>query len=322
MSTQGGTRAIFAALAANLGIALTKFVAWALTQSSSMLAESIHSAADSANQFMMLIGGRRARRHPDELHQFGYGRSRYIAAFIVSIVLFSLGGLFALYEAFHKFRHPEPITSWQWVPVAVLVVSVLLEGRSLWVGLHEASRARGGKSLAVYIRQSRAPEIPVIVMEDVAALTGLVFALFGVSMTLATEDGRWDAVGSGAIGVLLVAVALFLATEVGSMLIGESATPEVQEAVRAAILGTGGGEDEGAGRSGERGSGALRAILTLRTLHTGPDQILVACRFACDPEATGREIADAINAAEARIRSEVEVDCLVFLEPDLETRPA
>lgn len=315
MSTHGGNRAILAALAANLGIAATKFVAWLLTRSSSMLAESIHSAADSANQFMMLLGGRRARRDPDELHPFGYGRSRYVAAFVVSIVLFSLGGLFALYEAFHKFRHPEPITSWQWVPLAVLVVSILLEGRSLWVGLHEASAARGSMRLSAYIRQSRAPEIPVIVMEDVAALTGLVFALVGVSTTLATGDGRWDALGSGAIGVLLVAVALFLASEVGSMLIGESATPEVREAVRRAILGTEVGADEG-------GSGALRAILSLRTLHTGPDQILVACRFACDPEASGREIADAINAAEARIRSAVSLDCLVFLEPDLETRPA
>lgn len=313
MSTQGGNRAILAALAANLGIAATKFVAWLLTRSSSMLAESIHSAADSANQFMMLLGGRRARRDPDELHPFGYGRSRYVAAFVVSIVLFSLGGLFALYEAFHKFRHPEPITSWQWVPLAVLVVSILLEGRSLWVGLHEASAARGSMRLSAYIRQSRAPEIPVIVMEDVAALTGLVFALVGVSTTLATGDGRWDALGSGAIGVLLVAVALFLASEVGSMLIGESATPEVREAVRRAILGADGAEG---------GSGVLRAILSLRTLHTGPDQILVACRFACDPEASGREIADAINAAEARIRSAVSLDCLVFLEPDLETRPA
>lgn len=315
MSTQGGNRAILAALAANLGIAATKFVAWLLTRSSSMLAESIHSAADSANQFMMLLGGRRARRAPDELHPFGYGRSRYVAAFVVSIVLFSLGGLFALYEAFHKFRHPEPITSWQWVPLAVLVVSILLEGRSLWVGLHEASAARGSRSLSAYIRQSRAPEIPVIVMEDVAALTGLVFALVGVSATLATGDGRWDALGSGAIGVLLVVVALFLASEVGSMLIGESATPEVQEAVRRAILGSGAEGDED-------GDGALRAILSLRTLHTGPDQILVACRFACDPGASGREIADAINAAEARIRAGVDVDCLVFLEPDLEARPS
>ena len=313
MSTHGGTRAIVAALTANLGIALTKLIAWVLTQSSSMLAESIHSAADSANQFMRLLGGRRARRDPDELHPFGYGRSRYIAAFIVSIVLFSMGGLFALYEAFHKFRHPEPITAWQWVPVAVLLVSIVLEGRSLWVGLHEAGGARGGMSLAAYVRQSRAPEIPVIVMEDVAALTGLVFALFGVGMTLSTGDGRWDAVGSGAIGVLLVVVALFLATEVGSMLIGESATPEVREAVRAAILGRGSGVDEG-------GTGALRAILTLRTLHTGPDQIIVACRFACDPSASGREISDAINAAEVRIRAAVPLDCMIFLEPNLAPR--
>lgn len=323
MSDSHGTRAIVAAMSANLGIAATKAVAWLLTGSSSMMAESIHSLADTSNQVMMLLGSRRSRRQPDELHQFGYGRSRYIAAFLVSIVLFSLGGLFALYEAFHKFTHPEAITSWQWVPVVVLLVSCALEGRSLWVALHSARGSRAHLSLAQYVRQSRSPEIPVIIMEDVAALTGLVVALVGVSMTLVTGDGRWDAAGSGAIGALLVLVALFLASEVGSMLIGESATPEVQEAIRAAILG-GNPADEGGAGAGVDGAGVDGAvgaglILSLRTLHTGPDTVLVAARFAVDPHASGSDIARAIEATEARIRAAVPMECLIYLEPDLGT---
>ncbi len=303
MSQDHGTRAIIAAMSANLGIALTKLVAWLLTSSSSMLAESIHSLADTSNQIMMLIGGRRAERKPDDLHPFGYGRSRYIAAFLVSIVLFSLGGLFALYEAFHKFTHPEPITSWQWVPVVVLLVSCALEGRSLWVAIHSAHASRGDVSLVQYVRQSRAPEIPVILMEDLAALTGLAVALVGVSLTLVTGDGRWDAVGSGVIGLLLVLVALVLATEVGSMLIGESATPAIQQAARAAL---------------EDSSGEIRGVVSLETLHTGPESLLIAARVAVDPQAGGADIARALDEAEARVRAAVPLESVIYLEPDLQ----
>ncbi len=303
MSSGHGNRAILAALAANLGIAITKFIAWLLTRSSSMLAEAIHSLADSSNQFMMLLGSKRSGRKADDLHPFGYGRTRYVTAFLVSIVLFSVGGLFALYEAYHKFAHPEAITEWKWVPIAVLVVSIAMEGRSFMVALHEANRVRGTMSLMKYVRSSRSPEIPVILTEDFAALIGLFFALAGVSLTLATGDGRWDAVGSGTIGVLLVIVAFFLAYEVGSMLIGESATPQVQEKIRQALS--------------EAREDGVQEILSLRTLHTAPETVLIACRFAIDSEATGAEIASAINRTEERIRAAVDLECLIFLEPDL-----
>ena len=189
MSTEGGTRAIVAALAANLGIAVTKFVAFLLTGSSSMLAESVHSVADSGNQALLLLGGRRARKQATPQHPFGYGRERYFWAFVVSIVLFSVGGLFALYEAFHKFQHPEPIEGrWWWVPIVVLVVSIVMEGFSFRTAIHESNHVRGQRSWGEFIRSAKAPELPVVLLEDFAALIGLVFALFGVGLTLLTRQ--------------------------------------------------------------------------------------------------------------------------------------
>ncbi|WP_017179206.1 cation diffusion facilitator family transporter [Actinomyces timonensis] len=296
-----GGKAIIAALSANVGIALTKAVAWLLTGSSSMLAESVHSLADSGNQAILLLGGKRAKRAADEQHQFGYGRSRYLAAFIVSIVLFTLGGLFALYEAWEKFSHPHAIDSWKWVPVAVLAVSIGLEGFSLRTALHEAHGARGQRGLLGYIRDSRAPEIPLVLLEDIGALLGLVFALGGVSMTLLTGDGRWDAVGSAAIGLLLVVIAMFLAFEMSSLLLGESATPEHRDAILAAIPG-----------------GALESVVYLRTIHTGPETLLVAAKVAVPLEAAGVSIAESIDAAEARVREALPgVSATIFLEPDI-----
>ena len=191
MSTQGGTKAILAALAANAGIAVTKFVAFALTGSSSMLAEGVHSVADSGNQLLLLLGGKRAQREADDEHPFGYGRSRYFYAFVVSIVLFSIGGLFALYEAYHKFLEPHPIEGqWWWVPLAVLGLAIVMESFSFRTAIHESRPHKGKKSWWSFIRTSKSPELPVILLEDFGALIGLVFALFGVSMTLLTHDGR------------------------------------------------------------------------------------------------------------------------------------
>src|SRR5690242_4395740 len=232
MSTEGGTRAIVAALAANLGIAATKFVAFLLTQSSSMLAESIHSVADSGNQVLLLVGGRRADRQATPEHPFGYGRQRYVYAFIVSIVLFSVGGLFALYEAFHKWRHPEPIEGrWWWVPLVVLLIAIGLESYSFRTAVQEADRSRGGRSWVRFVRTAKAPELPVVLLEDAAALAGLVLALGGVGLTLLTGDGHWDAAGTALIGVLLVLVAAVLAVEMNSLIIGESATREDLDAI-------------------------------------------------------------------------------------------
>lgn len=301
MSTQGGTKAILAALAANAGIAVTKFVAFALTGSSSMLAEGVHSVADSGNQLLLLLGGKRAQREADDEHPFGYGRSRYFYAFVVSIVLFSIGGLFALYEAYHKFLEPHPIEGqWWWVPLAVLGLAIVMESFSFRTAIHESRPHKGKKSWWSFIRTSKSPELPVILLEDFGALIGLVFALFGVSMTLLTHDGRWDAIGSAAIGVLLVAIAAVLATETKSLLLGEGASKENAEAIRSAIVGEG-----------------VASVIHVKTLHLGPEELLVAAKIEVSEAATAAEVAQAIDAAETRIRAAVPIARAIYLEPDL-----
>src|SRR5690554_1410653 len=215
-----------------------------------MLAEGVHSVADSGNQALLLLGGRRARRAATPAHPFGYGRERYLYAFIVSIVLFSLGGLFALYEAWHKFSDLHGFDSWQWVPVTVLVVAIALESFSLRTAVRESNHVRGRKTWVEFVRGAKAPELPVVLLEDIGALVGLVFALIGVSLTLVTGDGRWDAAGTAAIGLLLVVIAVVLAIETRSLLLGESATPETVEAIRAALVG-----------------GSVVSVIHLKTLH-------------------------------------------------------
>ncbi|SHN35424.1 cation diffusion facilitator family transporter [Cryptosporangium aurantiacum] len=302
MSTEGGVKAIVAALIANLGIAATKLVAWVLTQSSSMLAESIHSLADSGNQLLLLLGGRRAKKSATPEHPFGYGRERYIWAFIVSIVLFSVGGLFALYEGYHKLEHREPIESWHWVPVTVLLVAIGLETYSFSTALRETNKSRGSTSLINFIRRAKAPELPVVLLEDTAALLGLVFALFGVSMTLLTHDGLWDAIGTLAIGVLLVVVAVFLAIETKSLLLGEGASAEDLRRIERAIVD---------------GGGTVERIIHMKTLYLGPDELLVAAKIAVHHDETAGKVADAIDAAEVRIREAVPVARVIYLEPDI-----
>lgn len=301
MSANGGTRAIVAALAANIGIALTKFVAYLLTGSSSMLAESIHSVADSGNQGLLLLGGRRAKREATPEHPFGYGRERYIYAFIVAIVLFSLGGLFALYEAYHKWSHPEPITSWQWVPVGVLVIAIAMESFSFRTAIKESNPLRGKQPWLRFIRRAKAPELPVVLLEDFGALVGLIFALFGVAMTLATGNGKWDALGTAMIGVLLVIIAITLAIETKSLLLGEGAEQAELAAIERAV--TGGPEVE--------------RIIHMKTLYLGPEELMVAAKIAVPPYATAEELARGINAIEARIRSAVPIARVIYLEPDI-----
>lgn len=301
MSSSGGTKAIVAALLANIGIAVTKFIAFLLTQSSSMLAESIHSVADSGNQILLLFGGRQSRRGATERHPFGYGRERYIYAFIVSIVLFSVGGLFALYEAYHKFQHPTPITSWQWVPVTVLLMAIVLESFSFRTAIVESNAVRGSADWVTFVRRARAPELPVILLEDLGALLGLVFALFGVGMTLITDDGTWDAIGTTMIGVLLVAIAVILAIETKSLLIGEGATMEHVDAIERAITA---GDD-------------IERIIHMRTLHLGPDELLVAAKIAVHTTDSAAEVAQGIDAAEKRIREAVPIARVIYLEPDI-----
>ena len=304
MSTEGGTRAVVAALAANTGIALTKFGAFVVTGSSSMLSEAIHSLADAGNQVLLLVGGRRARRAADEQHQFGYGRVRYVYAFVVSIVLFCLGGLFSIYEGWHKIHQPEPLTS-PVVAFAVLGIAIALEAFSFRTAVREANQSRGSSSLVAFVREVRQPELPVVLLEDAGALVGLLFALVGVSLAVVTGDGRWDGVGALAIGSLLLVIAVFLALEMSSMLVGESAVPRQTEAILAAI-----------------GSEPLvTRVIHLRTLHTGPDEILVAAKIGVRHDDSAAAVADAIDAAERRVRAAVPEARWIYLEPDLERTP-
>jgi cation diffusion facilitator family transporter len=301
MSTEGGTRAILAALFANLGIALTKFIAFLLTASSSMLAESIHSVADASNQGLLLLGGKRSRRAATAEHPFGYGRERYLYAFIVAIVLFSVGGLFALYEGYHKLEHREPIESWHWVPVVVLVVAIALESFSFRTAIVESNKARGKAGWVHFVRHSKAPELPVVLLEDLAALLGLIFALIGVSATLITHDGLWDGVGTIAIGLLLVTVAVLLGVETKSLLLGEGAGLEAVGRIREAI------ESEP----------LIDRVIHMRTLHLGPEELLVAAKIAVRRDASAEDVAAAIDGAEHRIRDVEPIARVIYLEPDI-----
>lgn len=309
MASEGGTKAVVAALLANTGIALTKFLAFALTQSSSMLAEAIHSVADSGNQLLLLLGGRKARKGATAEHPFGYGRERYIYSFIVSIVLFSVGGLFALYEAYHKWHevhlHPDDMGQldgkWWWVPLVVLVVAIVMEGFSFRTAIREANKDRGQLSLVRYVRRAKAPELPVILLEDFAALTGLFFALLGVGLTLLTENPIFDVFGTGLIGLLLVAVAVVLALETKSLLLGEAATPEAQRRIHDALAGAEG----------------IDGVIHMRTMHLGPEELLVAAKIAVTATDSAADVARAIDAAEAAVREVEPAARVIYLEPDL-----
>jgi len=304
VSTEGGMKAVIAALLANLGIAISKFVAFAFTGSSSMLSEAIHSVADSGNQVLLLVGNKRSMRAPDARHPFGYGRRRYVYGFVVSIVLFLVGGLFSLYEGFHKFQHPEDLTD-AWIAFLVLGIAIVLEAFSFRTAIREANRSRGRRSLFRFLRDARQPELPVILLEDLGALVGLVFALFGVSMAVATGDGRWDGLGAMAVGTLLVVIAVFLAFEMAAMLVGESALPEEDAAIRAALAA----------------SPLVDRVIHVRTLHVGPDELLVGAKIAVSRSDTAQEIAAGIDDAEARVRAAVPTATYVFIEPDLDRTP-
>lgn len=308
MSTEGGTKAVVAALAANLFIATTKFGAWALTGASSMLAEAIHSVADSGNQVLLLIGGKKAQRAATREHPFGYGRDRYIYAFLVSIVLFTVGGLFALYEAYHKWHelregHVGGLleSAWWWVPLVVLGVAVLAESFSFRTAIRESAKTKGRQSWARFVRSAKAPELPVILLEDFAALLGLLFALFGVGLTLLTHNAIFDVFGTAMIGLLLVAVAVTLATETKSLLLGESASPEAVHRIRAALTATPG----------------VERIIHMKTLHLGPEEVLLAAKIAVQPTSSAQEVARTIDAAEVAIRSTEPMVTALYLEPDI-----
>jgi cation diffusion facilitator family transporter len=284
----------------NLGIAVTKFVAFAITGSASMLAEGVHSVADSGNQALLLLGRSRARREETREHPFGFGGERYFYAFLVAVVVFTVGAVFSAYEGIERIRHPEKLTS-PVVAFVVLGVAIVLESFSLWNAVREAGPSRGRASWLTFIRRTKNPELPAVLLEDVAALSGLTLALIGVFLATLTHDDRWDAAGSIAIGVLLGCVAVVLAIEMKSLLIGESASPTMQAAIVRAIES---GPD-------------VRRVIHLRTLHIGPETLLVAAKIALQHDDTARSIAAGIDDAERRVRAAVPIAELIFLEPDI-----
>jgi cation diffusion facilitator family transporter len=304
MSASGGTKAIVAAFAANLGIAVTKFIAWFFSGSSSMLAEGVHSLADSGNQILLLVGGKRARKEADADHPFGYGRERYVYAFVVSIILFSVGGVFSLYEGIEKIREPHPIEV-PWLPILVLLISIGLESFSLRTAVKESNHFRGNQSWVQFVRRAKAPELPVVLLEDVAALLGLTFALIGVSISIITGDGLWDGIGTVAIGLLLVVVAIVLGIETSSLLVGEGATRQDADAIHAAIVSA----DE------------VERIIHIKTLYLGPDELMVAVKVGLEGNPSLIELSATINAIEQRVRDAVPVARVIYVEPDIWVDP-
>lgn len=297
---QGSRRAIIAALLANLGIAVAKLVAFLFTGAASMLAETVHSLADTGNQALLLLGSRRARRPATPEHPFGYGRERYFWAFVVALVLFTLGSLFAIGEGIQKLREPHSLDSPQWA-LGVLAVAVVLETFSLRTAIREARCVKRSESWWSFVRHSKSPELPVVLLEDVGALLGLAFAALGVGLAMALGEPRYDALGSVAIGILLGVIAVVLAIEMKSLLIGEGAAPLEAAAIREAF---------------EASPGILR-VIHLRTLHLGPEELLVAAKVEVDPEQSAPEIAATIDGAERQVRARVPSARVIYVEPDV-----
>lgn len=300
MAAGGGNKAVLTAMFANGGIAIAKFVAYLFTGSSSMLAESIHSVADTSNQGLLLLGGKRAQRIADDEHQFGYGRERYFWAFVVALVLFSVGGGFSLYEGTKKIRDPHEIESVAWA-IGVLLFAIVAEAYAFRTAIVAAREVKGDRGWWQYIRTARSPEIPVILLEDAGAMFGLVFALFGVGLTVVTGDPVWDGVGTLMIGILLVIIAAVLTWEMKSLLIGEAATDANIAAMTRAV----------------RTAPHVKRIIDLRTQHIGPEELLIAGKVEFDHSLANPELADAIDTAERDVREAIPIVARIYLEPDL-----
>ena len=296
----GSRKAIIAAFCANLGIAVSKFVGFILTGSAGLLAEAGHSVADTGNQALLMFGSKRGSRPADRAHPFGYGPERYFWSFVVALVLFSMGGLFALYEGIQKLGNPHEIEG-ATIAYGILGVSVLLETFSLRTAVKEANHVRNGRSWWNFIRTAKSPELPVVLLEDVGAELGLLFALSGLTLAEITGNARWDAVGSIAIGVLLIVVAMILGVEMKGLLIGESASDDDLDKINAAFAG----------------SDKVNGVIHLRTMHLGPDELLVAAKLDFDPTLTVSELAKAIDDAEANLRRQVPIAATVYIEPDI-----
>ncbi|HUH52423.1 MAG TPA: cation diffusion facilitator family transporter [Microbacteriaceae bacterium] len=300
MSESAGRKAVLAAFFANLAIAITKFFAAFISGSAAMLAEAVHSVADTLNQLLLLAGAKRAKKAPDKDHPFGYGRVRYLYAFVVAVVLFSVGGVFSIFEGISKFREPHTIEMW-WIPIVVLVVAIIIESFSIRVAIRESRPLKGDKSWWEFVKTSKSPELPVVLFEDAAALVGLVFALFGVGLTVITGNGLFDAVATILIGLLLIVVAMVLVIEVSSLLVGEGANEKDLSAIEAAFLNTRG----------------VDRIIHMKTLYMGPDEMMVGAKISISAEKKVREVAAIINVAEAKVRSAVPHAKTIYVEPDV-----
>lgn len=300
MAHEGSTKAIIAALIANLGIAITKFIAYLISGAASMLAESVHSLADTTNQFLLIIGGKQAKKAASSEHPFGYGRSRYVYAFIVSVVLFTVGGMFSIYEGLEKLQHPHELEN-IWIPIVVLIIGILLEGYSLRTAIKESRPFKGNRSWFQFIRRAKSPELPVVLLEDTAAELGLIFALLGVGLSAITGNPMWDAIATLAIGGLLVVVAIILGLEMASLLIGEGASQADVYKIKKALQSVSG----------------VTQIIHMKTLFLGPDELMLAAKIGVKKNATGLEIAETIDRAEAAVREEVPVTRVIYLEPDI-----
>jgi cation diffusion facilitator family transporter len=296
----GGGKAVVAAFFANLAIAIAKFFGFLFTRSSSMLAESVHSLADTGNQALLLLGAKRARRPSTREHAFGYGRERYFWSFVVALVLFIGGATFAIYEGVEKIRHPHELDSPQWA-IGILAVAIVIETFSFRVAVKEANHVRGDRGWVSFVRSSRTPELPVVLLEDLGALVGLVLALVGVVLTVVTDEPVFDGIGTLCIGLLLAVIAVTLAAEMKSLLIGESALPEQEDEISVAL----------------RAAPEVRSVIHLRTQHIGPEELLVAAKLEFAPQLDMAELARAVDDAEARVRARVPIATLMFLEPDL-----
>ncbi|MDO3645450.1 cation diffusion facilitator family transporter [Nocardia mangyaensis] len=300
MAAEGGDSriAILAALGANAGIMVAKFIGAFITGSSSMLAEAVHSVADTGNEALLLVGRKGAEQRPDTLHPFGYSRNRYFYSFVVALVLFTMGCLFAVNEAIHKIRFPEEISS-PAVAFVILGVSMVLEAASFRTARKQSAPLKGKHSWWHFIRNTRNPELPVVLLEDAGALTGLVFALGGVSLTVLTGNAVWDGIGTLLIGLLLGVNAIVLIIETKSLLIGEGATAKESTAIHAALLA----------------DPRVLRVIRVQTQYLGPEDLLVNAKIAVRPGLDIAEVGEAIDAADSRIRAAAPNACTVYLEP-------
>ena len=300
MATGGSLKAIVAAMVANGGIAIAKFIAYLVTGSASMLAESIHSAADTSNQGLLILGGRRARKIEDDEHQFGYGRERYFWAFVVAMVLFALGGVFSIFEGIEKIRDPHELESLGWA-VGVLIFGIVLEGFSFRTAIVESKKVKGDRTWWQFIRTSRSPELPVVLLEDAGAQVGMVLALVGVGLAAWTGNPVWDGIGTLSIGVLLLVIAITLTVEMQSLLIGEAATDANVRMIKSLV----------------EASPHVNRIIELKTQHIGPEEILVAGKIEFDAALSSVAISQAIDQIESDLRQASPLEMRIYIEPDV-----